>query len=410
MGFATLRGIRFVIFTLIPLGVFTGWVIKEGYDYFKKKQKALTIIITVVVFIVTVYGFIDRAHGAAKGLLPLLDDNWNKVLNLIKEKTPADTIINSWWDFGDWFKTIANRRVIFDGQSQDTPQAYWMAKAILSNNENESLGILRMLNSSGNRTFEIINDYVKDPLQSVLLLESIIVLNPEEARLRLSQFLSASAVEAVIKNLFSKTGNACFIVDPSMVPKMPAISYLGNWNFPKIYIVKNFNKKERDQIIDYFKKLGKDSQLIQKFYQEVFLIPPENLDPWLSNRLQFYGGAINGEEKEGAVFFDNGFIYNLKERAIYSNISQIPRSLFILNDENPQGGPVEIPLPNANVSFSAMIGKAKGRYKLIFLDRELAGSLFVRLYFFDAAGYKHFIPLIESQEGDNYIRVFKIEW
>ncbi len=39
----------------------------------------------------------------------MIDDAWYNVLTLIKERTPQEAILNSWWDFGDWFKVIGNR-------------------------------------------------------------------------------------------------------------------------------------------------------------------------------------------------------------------------------------------------------------------------------------------------------------
>ena len=197
-----------------------------------------------------------------------------------------------------------------------------------------------------------------------------------------------------------------FVVDNSMLPKMGAISYLGNWDFSKVYIAQNFNNKEKDQIMEYLKKLGRDNQEIQRFYQEAFLISPQTLDNWLSHIVLFYSELVNGSEKDGAVYFNNGFIYNLKERALTSNSGQIPRSLFLVNE----GSLIETVYPNANVGFSIFIMKGENNYRCVLLDRELANSLFMRLYFFNAQGLKHFIPFVDAEEGNNYIRGFTIAW
>jgi hypothetical protein len=327
-------------------------------------------------------------------------------LNLIKEKTPENTIINSWWDFGDWFKAVAKRRVIFDGQSQLTPQAYWMGKVILNNDEYEAARILRMLNNGGNRAFEVINEYVKDPLQSVLLLESILDFDPVKAKQTLLGFLPVTAADEVIRLLFSPPANACFVVDPSMVGKIVAISYLGNWNFSKVYMAQNFNQKEKDQILEHLKKLGRDPAQMQILYQEVFLISPGSLEDWISQRVQFYSGLASGHEKDGKIYFDHGFIYNPKEQVVYSNSGQIPRSLFVVTGNNL----VEIAFPKANLGFSMLVAKGKEGYKSILLDRQQANSVFVRLYFFNAFGLRYFAPFIQSQENQDYLRVFNIVW
>jgi hypothetical protein len=54
--------------------------------------------------------------------------------------------------------------------------------------------------------------------------------------------------------------------------------------------------------------------------------------------------------------------------------------------------------------------KAEEGYKCILLDRELANSMLVRLYFFRGLGLRHFTPLIEAEGENKNIRVFNIIW
>jgi hypothetical protein len=187
---------------------------------------------------------------------------------------------------------------------------------------------------------------------------------------------------------------------------MGAISYLGNWDFSKVYIAQNFNKKEKDSLIEHLKKLGRDDQMVQQFYQEAFLINPANLDDWLSGRTLFFSDLLGGVERDGVVFFPNGFFYDTKQGNIGSNSGQVPRSLFVLSEK----GLMEKIIPEANVIFSIFVFRTQEGYKSVLLDRRLANSLFLRLYFFNAAGLRYFIPFITAQDGNNYIRVFNIIW
>ncbi|MFA5356656.1 MAG: STT3 domain-containing protein [Candidatus Omnitrophota bacterium] len=406
MLFASSRGIRFAMFLPFGLGISLGLLISEVYGYFRRKKNAAVIVLVLMAFLFVNVSLFRKAYTAANNTYPLIDDTWYKVLELIKEKTPEGTIINSWWDFGDWFKVIARRPAIFDGQSQDTPQAYWMAKAILSEDEDKAVGILRMLNNGGNSAFDTINGYIKDPLQSVLLLEGVIGSSPQKAQATLNNFLPASLTQKVMQLLYGTPGRACFIVDNTMIPKMGAISYLGTWDFSKVYIAQNFNKLEKEQIMEHLKGLGRNIEEAQRYYQEIFLIKPGNLDDWLSGRVLFYGEPVSGREKDAEVFFANGFIYTPKENAIRSNVGQVPRSLFVLQGNNF----VEFTYPNANAPFSALVVKTDNGYKCVLFDRALANSMFVRLYFFKGIGLKHFSPLIDAEEGNSYIRVFNINW
>jgi dolichyl-phosphooligosaccharide-protein glycotransferase len=400
-------GVRFVVFLIVPVGISLGWLVSDIYAYIRMKNRSAAVVFMAAALIVTGGMFVNRAEKVAGSMYPLIDDTWYKILNMVKEKTSQETVLNSWWDYGDWFKVVGRRRVIFDGQSQDMPQAYWMGKALLSNDENEAVAILRMLNNGGNKAFDVINDYVKDPLKSVLLLESILGQDPDKARQALLEYLPMVKVQEVLRLLFSVPSRACFVVDNTMVFKMAAISYLGNWNFAKVYIAQNLNKEEKSQIIDRLKKLGWNDQDLQRFHQEAFLISIKNIGDWLSRRLQFYGPPASGREKDGAVFFENGFVYNPKSQTvIQSSNGQVPVSLFLVKDNTF----TEIPNPNPNIGFSALVFEAPDGYKCVLLDRPLAGSLFTRLYFLKGKGLKHFIPFIDAEEGNNYIRIFNIAW
>jgi hypothetical protein len=268
------------------------------------------------------------------------------------------------------------------------------------------MGILRMLNNGGNKAFEVIDKYLNDPQKSVLLLESVISLSPGNAQKVLLDFLPYPVAAEVLRLLFTKPPDAYFIVDPTMQSKISAISYLGNWNFSKVYMAQNFNKEEKDQITDYLIRLGRNREEVQRLYQEAFLISTKDLDSWLSRPLQFYSGIVGGQKKGDTVIFSNGFLYNPNGQTIYTNDRQIPRSLFVLKDDNL----VENIYTNGNLNFSALVVKNQESYGLILLDRALANSLFVRLYYFGGGGLRHFSPFIDAVEGNEHIRVFKIIW
>lgn len=412
MLYACMQGVRFVVFLAVPLGICVGWFLNECFEFVFLRAKTIFSKSAAVVFMIGLMALfcastIDRANKVSKSIYPLMNDTWYKVLIAIRDTTPKDTIVNSWWDFGDWFKVVARRRVIFDGQSQNSPQAYWMAKAMLSWNEKESMGILRMLNNGGNKAYDIVNDYLKQPLQSVLLLESILALDSGKAKDVLLQFLPSSVADKVIMLVFEQPkSSACFVVDYSLTYKISAISYLGNWDFAKVYIAQNFNKQEKDKILDYLVKLGKNPQDMERLYQEAFLIAGKDVGSWISRPVSFYSGLVRGREKDGVVFFEDGFIYNMKEKTIYANNGQYPQSLFIQEPDRL----TEARFNNANLPFSVLVFKDKTGYASVRLDRQLANSLFVRLYFQRGWGLQHFKLHVDAEDNNNFIGNYQIIW
>lgn len=409
MFFSCFRGIRFTIFLLLPLGISLGWMINEVIGYFSNK-KWINIVVLVIVIVFQIK-FINNASIVAKEIFPFMNDVWYKTLVDIKEISPKEAIINSWWDYGDWFKAVSERRVIFDGQSQNTPQAYWMACVLTTDNEEEAMAILRMLNNGGNQAFELINRNLKDPFKSIFILKKALSSTPEIARKNLLEFLLPSDAEQIIKLLFDKPDRAIFVVDYAMQNKMSTISYLSNWNLAKVYLSQNIHKKRTDEITDFLMNLGIDKQSIERLYQEINLISGRDLDNWISERAKIFYERPKGKEKNGIILFEQGLVYNPTEKQVYlysqqENIYKIPRSLFLFERDSLK----EISYPDYDLDFSVLIFRTEKDYQAVFLDRNLAKSLFARLYFLEGKGLKHFRKLVENSDGDDYIRVFEIIW
>jgi len=55
-----------------------------------------------------------------------------------------------------------------------------MARAMLTDSEQEAVAILRMLNNSNNEAFELLDSYVHDPIKSVAVLKKLLVSGPEK--------------------------------------------------------------------------------------------------------------------------------------------------------------------------------------------------------------------------------------
>ena len=67
---------------------------------------------------------IRNLHQNIEGLLnPIYNDTWNKVFEKIKNETPENSVINTWWSPGHFIKAMSNRRVTFDGATINFPQS-----------------------------------------------------------------------------------------------------------------------------------------------------------------------------------------------------------------------------------------------------------------------------------------------
>jgi dolichyl-diphosphooligosaccharide--protein glycosyltransferase len=405
------KGVRLLMFLLVPMGILLGAAIEELVSWVWSKNKKI-MLAPLAVFLFVLIGFMfNNGYRSAANTFPLMDDMWHTVLSRIKQYTPPEAVINSWWDYGDWFKTVAQRKVIFDGQSQNTPQGYWMSRVLMERSEEKAMGILRMLNNGGNKAFDTINGYFKNPTRSVILLEKVLGLSQEQALESLSDELPEALTACVMELLYKMPAKAYFVVEYTMLSKMYQISYLGNWDFIKFYLTKNIETKTQEQLLPELKSFGIDEQTAKTLYQNASLLSGKQREAWISKRLRFLSQPVEGREKEGIVFFNNGLIYYPQQLFVSAyhprqNGYGIPKSLFLF-EEN---GLREIPFPDGNLDYSVLVYKEADKYMSMQLDNELARSLFTRLYFFTGKGLKHFSLFTEKVEDNRKIKVFEINW
>ncbi|MDP3065395.1 MAG: STT3 domain-containing protein, partial [Methanobacteriaceae archaeon] len=172
-AYAMTKGVRFIEAFSIPIAVGAGIFVGLVREYLEDQIKVPSYRVIVMALLVAVVVFtpITKDYAASNSVIPGTDDSMVNSLTWIRENTPNNTVIISWWDFGHLFTAIGNRPVTFDGGSQNTPRAYWVGKALLTNNETLSAGILRMLASSGDEGYYTLENYTKNTGKSVEIIE-----------------------------------------------------------------------------------------------------------------------------------------------------------------------------------------------------------------------------------------------
>ena len=146
-----------------------------GSDPLKLVGSALAIMVvtaSVVAYAFTSYSQVEfRAPAIDTSMLPPLvfntpqgsklvvpfNDAWKIALEWIRENTPEDAIIVSWWDYGYWITVNTNRRTVADGATLNETQIRILAR-ILTGTEDEASGLLPLLGAEPNKTYIVFYD------------------------------------------------------------------------------------------------------------------------------------------------------------------------------------------------------------------------------------------------------------
>jgi len=408
--FATTKGIRFILQTTpvfaIAFGAFLGitwhyasvWISRE-----LKIPKKITMIIIFLLLALLLVEPVKSGYSQAFNSVPSMHDGWYNTLTKIKNEAPENIIITSWWDFGHWFKAIANRPVTFDGGTQVGWGAHWVGKALLSHDEKATVGIIRMLNCGQNSAFEELDTIWNDTPREIDLLNEIIVLDKEAAALTLQQEgLTASQTETILKYTHCDAPADFFITSEDMVGKGAVWGHFGSWDFDKAVMYQKAKQLSREEAVAYFTStFNLSPETAAQYYSE---IQSTEADKWIAPWPGYLSGLNSCQNQaDNSVTCDVGtqqgtvrveIDLSRKEASIRANTNDIfhPQS-FVYADRE---GVHEQKYTNNTVGFSAILIPNGENYQMLAADPLHGFSTFTKLFFLDGHGTTCFTKFDES--------------
>lgn len=221
-------GNRFILIIIPPLVIFAGILTGLLIDCMRniKNHNVIANILPVIFIIFIILTPVLNPYGNIN-LKPSVNDDLFTASTWIKYNTPPDTIIISEWSYGYFFQVFADRSVSVDGGSQNTPREYWISKAFSTRNETLSIGIFRMLTSSGDKSWIILDEYTGNTSKSVDILNNILGLNEGDALNLLMHEYNFTKKDS--ERILNVTHNS--ISKPFVIVTTDRMVGTGHWNF-----------------------------------------------------------------------------------------------------------------------------------------------------------------------------------
>lgn len=254
---------RFVMLVEAPSGIALGCALGLLHLHVSaalpQRQRATSLARTalLVVFAAAALPAISDGHALAAKYRPILNDSWRQTLESVRNATSPDTIVTSWWDFGYWVSYYAERPTTMDGASLKTQMPHWVARALLSGDETESIGILRML-ACGSAAVDSpeVEQSALSRLRAAGLTDSaaigmlmkIVTLDRGEASARLAgRGIGAAAIEDVLTRTHCNPAPEVLVLTSAMAGSS-AWSF-GAWDFGRAFAASAMPGLGRDQVV-----------------------------------------------------------------------------------------------------------------------------------------------------------------
>ena len=423
--FASTKGIRFLLLLVPAFALAVGIGVAKTTSIFSRFSSSLFDINKKYIF--SLFAILSllllltptiAVHAQAQSQFPSMNDQWWNALSKIDKEASEDAIITSWWDFGHWFKFIARRTVTFDGGSQDSPPAHWVGKTLLTANEKEAVGILRMLDCGLHLGYDTLYEHTNDDVLTIQMLNDMFVLDREGAKAYLEEkSVPGEVSNSLLEYTHCEPPEAYFITSQDMVNKAGVWAHFGSWDFTRAKIVNIVNNNGKDESISKIESLGIDSTEATALYDEVKSLGiNKDANTWIASWPNYYTGSAGCQLAEEKLICSNGILLDtttgvlevhIQEGVInpkvYSTINA-KGEFTLLENGKPSGN-------NPNQISASLVPQENGGYLGVLHHEALAGSMFNRLFYFKGKGLDCF-NLFEYQKtvtADD-IYVWKVDW
>jgi dolichyl-diphosphooligosaccharide--protein glycosyltransferase len=173
-------GSRFVKILAIPFNLIVSYLIGSTYEQYKdKKIKYAGILLSMTFLIAPIIGAYKIGINMYTSATDSLDETAKNIKSLTKEKD----VVATWWDYGYFFESQAERRTVADGGTYNGRFIYYLATAFGTSDQLLSSNIFKMLANDGVSVTYLTDEYLGGPTKgNKALKDALSKKTAEEAK------------------------------------------------------------------------------------------------------------------------------------------------------------------------------------------------------------------------------------
>ena len=409
----TFFGRKFILFLAVPIGISFGkawdWSAlfvemavgraARGFRWVRKNSKAI-ILFPVFLYLV----FINVGHAQkirVQGAFILMNNGWMNMLNKIEKITPRNAIICTHWEFGDYVMFFAKRSTFTCAAVQVTPLAYWIPRALMANDERESVAILRMLSCGSVKAFDDLSGFLGgDKLKTMGLLNRMFLMNRGEASRLLSEYIhDQGQIERILALMYGAGRPVYIFLDKDFfLSILNSDSQTMTFDFKKVSFWNLFTSQAEPDLAGLAQeRLGYSQEKTQKQIILMRFLQKSNMRDWVTKEgWRFYlpvGQQEKQKEARDIILFDNAVVADFKKAKfyIYSNryrIWVVPS--YVIRYDNNNGIKYYVN-PDGHPAWALLLVREEnGQYRASILSRKFTESILFKMLLLKGGGLNYF--------------------
>jgi hypothetical protein len=256
-------------------------------------------------------------------------------------------------------------------------------------------------------------------------------MDKQSAREKLMTVTDSATADKVISDMFCEPPQDYFITSGDMVGKAGVWAHFGNWSFENAQAYAYFKSEPFDTFVNSMQtELGYDKQSAQRTYYDLSSLTTDTqinnwIAPWPAYGGQ--GGCTKVDNTTLTCNFISGLplIINLTTHEATVNINNkncYPAAIayfdttgnYVIKNYNnntywqclkDSRGLTGIP------EMSIVLNQQGNSYNIIYMNPQLTGSMFTRLFYLDGKGLHHFTKFYdETSVTGNRIITWNVDW
>ena len=424
------RGNRFLIILAPPMAILCAVSAGRLYSLLERQSWATAAALRAAAMIGILslaYPTVSQAVTTARRFLPIMNDTWHDALERLRDETPSETVVNTWWDYGYFAKHIADRRVLADGGTLSTRVHYWFAKALISDNEAESVGLLRMLNCGSDATpepegqlgaFAALRAGGLTEIDSHSTLIRLAALDGDEARRHLQRLAIAEQDVATILQRTHCAPPAAYLVLPNELVRSVGWRLLGGWSFLDVAAAATSARGHDDVAEELAARFSVDRSVAEEAVSRVAAAGFRHPAP-----PSFVTAKWSACSEEDPLRCEIGAVLRSGKvlRAVVVPVSDPAATRLVLGvarDRDEEASPASVLAVTADGIRVLADGDAAGESVLLDLEgrrvlvgsRQLLRSTFTHLHFLDGRFLRHFETFDRREALSGELRTWRILW